>query len=944
MRVFLPWTSPMLPAAACRLLEEGGAEADLGGLLVVVRGRNTGRRLLAQLALEAQRHGRALVPPRIVTPGALEAALFPGEEMGAAVAGRLAQRLAWTLALGRADAAMLEAIWRTPGGREPRQSAWALGGVLDRTWRELAASGRDFEGAFALLEKMAPEEAIAGEARWHGLSRLLEAYREILRAWGMSDPADWAQARLRREALPAGATRRAVLVGMVEIAPVALRLLRQLPEEPLVLVHAPESEAAGFDEWGRLVPPYWVEKPCRFVEGEIHPVADAGRQAARCAELVAAWREAGLPGSAITIAVPEAEALPGLEQELEDRGLAVRRAEGHPASRTAPVQLLAALAACLEGGEPPLFSAVADLVRHPDLEAFFGGGARRLDRYFGEHLPWRLEVEQEQGAPEAMVALQERMAPWTSWTSLASVRAGSFVEAVTERLLEVYGERRADRHDPEGRLLFHALEAIRDAFDEIRALPAEALDDFSPADLLKAVVETAGQTGIPLPEQPEAVELAGWLEAAADDAPGLIVTSVFEGSLPEGAPPEPLLHDGLRERLGLPCRASRFARDQVTLWAARESRRGRGRLALLAPRRDAGGNPTRPSRLLVNGHRGAELATRLLALTSPPPPLPAARGTAEAGSGFPPPQPDPERMRALRTFSVTGFRTYLASPRLFYFKHILRLRAETDDAGELDAAGFGTVIHAVLQRFGERCLERGAEASPPEEQAMREELDQLLAEQMSRQFGRYPLPFVSGQYWAIRERLAAFAARQAALFAEGWRIACVEGSDGLEVAWEIPGREALSGVQLRGRIDRIDRHPDGRWRVMDYKTASIARKPLAAHYSENKKRWKDLQLPLYVKLLSAVTLPGGGAVDPDPDKLELVYFNLPPRADDAGVSEPFPNKLLPGAWEQAEAIAAEVCSGEGCREAGKVSSLEDPVFLALCGLNGLPETGEEEEE
>ena len=46
---------------------------------------------------------------------------------------------------------------------------------------------------------------------------------------------------------------------------------------------------------------------------------------------------------------------------------------------------------------------------------------------------------------------------------------------------------------------------------------------------------------------------------------------------------------------------------------------------------------------------------------------------------------------------------------------------------------------------------------------------------------------------------------------------------------------------------------------------------------------------------------------------------------------------------RAAQIIAEVCSGDGCRDVGKVSANEDPVFHALCGLNGLPLETEEEE-
>ena len=451
--------------------------------------------------------------------------------------------------------------------------------------------------------------------------------------------------------------------------------------------------------------------------------------------------------------------------------------------------------------------------------------------------------------------------------------------------------------------------------------------------MLRLLVEIAGSSEVPEPEQPDAVELAGWLEAASDDAPALIVTSVFDGSLPEGMPTEPLLLDSLREQLGLPCRASRFARDQYTLHSVWMSRRASGRFALIAPRRTAEGTPARPSRLLLGAHEDRELATRLLALvaeTHGAPPRP------HISAGLQPPDPDPEKMRAFRTFRVTSFRTYLASPRLFYFQHVCRLKVQDDSADELDAGAFGSAIHSVLEDFGARHVGVASKISADE---ITRETTAALHDFMRRRYGRHPLPPVTAQVHSLEERLRFFAETQAALFAEGWEIVYVEKGGAVEVPFAVRG--APADVSLKGRIDRVDRNRDGRLRVIDYKTSSIVKQPTVAHFSEQKSEWRDLQLPLYVKLLPALGLPGA---IPDPgEELELVYFNLPPKRDDAGISKPFDPSLIPDAWERAAQIVAEVCSGDGCREIGKVSSHEDPVFHALCGLNGLPLVHEEEE-
>jgi ATP-dependent helicase/nuclease subunit B len=114
------------------------------------------------------------------------------------------------------------------------------------------------------------------------------------------------------------------------------------------------------------------------------------------------------------------------------------------------------------------------------------------------------------------------------------------------------------------------------------------------------------------------------------------------------------------------------------------------------------------------------------------------------------------------------------------------------------------------------------------------------------------------QVQSARERLRALARLQAEEYQAGWRVQWVEK--------EFQGVLDLAGMPVWLRIDRIDRHVDGRVRVIDYKThrkESTPRSthlkrfspeespsplgPLLAHGKTAKSmcRWTDLQLPLY---------------------------------------------------------------------------------------------------
>ncbi len=881
MRVYLPWSSHLLPAVAARMLADHAAEApdshdaDLGDWLIVVRGGAARRRLLGLLATEAQRAKRALIPPRITTPAALPEELFGRAE---GQAGTLAQQLAWATALERVPQESLSRVWSTPEGPDNGAGRRNLANFMDRTWRDLSVSGTDFAGAFQTLVRLVPDVAEPEEPRWLALQRLLDDYRAVLGEWDLVDPAAWRASLLASGRPPSD--QRVAIVGVVELSPILVSLIRLLRTEPRIFIHAPESEAEGFDEWGRLKPAFWSRRGCRFEDGEIHVVRGVKEQAARCAELIRSWKTAGLAPSAITIAVPESAAMSALRHGIADADIPVRTAEGMPISRTSVLMLLAQFADFLdrENDAPPSYESVAALARHPDLRFARSSLAEELDGFFENHLPAKIDsalcTAKESQVSEALDRLE----------GLALVRSDRFADDVTQLLLRVYGERQITPHSDTDRALIPALESVRAALDEFERLPRNTLAQFPAADLLRLLVKIAGNGEVPEPEQPDAVELAGWLEAASDDAPALIVTSVFDGSLPAGAPTEPLLLDSLRENLGLPCRASRFARDQYTLHSVWMTRRENGRFALIAPRRTAEGTPARPSRLLLGAHEGRELATRLLAL------LAEARGTPpplHAVAGLQPPEPDPEVMRAFRTFRVTSFRTYLASPRLFYFQHVLGLQVQDDSADELDGGAFGSAIHSVLEFFGERHIGTASKISAAEIEG---ETTAALHDFIRRRYGLHPLPPVTAQIHSLEERLRIFAAEQAQLFAEGWEIAYVEKGGAVAVPFAVPG--GPPDVSLRGRIDRVDRHRDGRLRVIDYKTSSSVKQPTIAHFSPQKDEWRDLQLPLYVKLLPALGLKGN---IPDPgDGLELVYFNLPPKRDEARISDPFDPSLIPG--------------------------------------------------
>jgi len=334
------------------------------------------------------------------------------------------------------------------------------------------------------------------------------------------------------------------------------------------------------------------------------------------------------------------------------------------------------------------------------------------------------------------------------------------------------------------------------------------------------------------------VELLGWLDVPLDDAPAVVVTGFNEGRVPRSIGGHPFLPDSTRRRLGLADDDDRLARDvyasTVLLSTGRE-------VCFVTGRRSAEGDPLVPSRLAF--HRPEEeIPARVRHFLPAEEELRSAEEVEEGAERFA--RPRVERFDIPEVMSVSSFRTYLGSPYRFFVERVLKLRTVDDRARELDPLRFGSLAHDVLEAFGK---EGPRDSESPDEIAdfLRVRVDALVA----RRYGASPLPAVGLQAEQLKYRLGIFARRQAERRRAGWRI--------VEVEWERDPLARLDvdgeAMAIRGRIDRIDAHDDGRWAVIDYKTGEKTGDPEDAHRSRG--AWLDLQLPLY-RLLTDGMYPG----------------------------------------------------------------------------------------
>lgn len=820
-RVFLGWDARPLERAAEWLRARFGN--DQGAVVVALPSSRAAGRLRELLACASPPDW---TPPRILTQGELIDELVRLERP---VAERLARTLAWDRALEKLAAPDLARLSRrAANGLETRERP-RLSEAVRTLHAELAPEGKSFDavGRDAVLE----EEA----ARWRVLAEAQASYRALLDGVGLADPHD---ARLR--AIEAGAVdrgRRVVLVGVADVNHLLARLLEEIRAQLSVLVVAPESEAESFDGYGRLSTAAWKERDLPLAVERWRVCEKPIDQGEVVGEVLAGWN-GRFAASEIVIGVPDGEIVPYLERRLRAAGARARSAAGTPLERTRPVRLLRAVARYLARGA---YADLAELARDPDLAPALWQGedaARRLDDYQREHLPrsgrgeW---VDDEKLAP-AVSAFHRRLEQNLGALATAAERPlAAWAGPIRAFLLVVFeGELSPDLE--EQRVLAEALRGIGAALGQLEALP-EALAGAPVAahvalELVLRALRGGSIAAAPRAPGETVVELLGWLDLPLDDAPALVVTGFNEGRVPQTVGGHAFLPDGARRRLRLACDDDRLARDA---YAASVLLHTRAELVFVTGRRSVEGDPLVPSRLAF--HRPAdEIPARVRRFLPREEDERFAEGDARMVDGHV--RPRTQFWKPVESMSVSSFRAYLESPYLFFLERVLRLETLDDRARELDPLHFGSLVHEVLQRFGEGPARDSAKVAEIEEALLA-----LVDELVGARYGRQPLPAVALQAEQLKYRLRRFAREQAERRAAGWHIHLVE--------WQAPeepkevGRLDVDGVPMRitGRIDRIDLHDDGRWAILDYKTGERQGAPDRTH--RRQESWVDLQLPLY---------------------------------------------------------------------------------------------------
>lgn len=210
----------------------------------------------------------------------------------------------------------------------------------------------------------------------------------------------------------------------------------------------------------------------------------------------------------------------------------------------------------------------------------------------------------------------------------------------------------------------------------------------------------------------------------------------------------------------------------------------------------------------------------------------SAQVAAAAGA---PPAPRAPALLPARV-AVSHAQSLVDCPYQFFARRMLGL-SEPDDVLEMpDKRHFGEALHEVLRRFHARFGDADFIRQPAQAlaAALREEAAQVFEALMRRAPGALALKcrfdgLVDGYVAWLRGHAAA-----------GWRFHAAE--EPLVLPLPLASDRA---VELAGRIDRIDRGPDGTWLVIDYKARSAD-----ALKAGLRAAGEDVQLPLYGALLA----------------------------------------------------------------------------------------------
>ncbi len=529
----------------------------------------------------------------------------------------------------------------------------------------------------------------------------------------------------------------------------------------------------------------------RALEGVAAIEATTAAEEAQAVAL--ALREAiETPGQTAALVTPDRSLAERVSAHLKRWGIAADDSAGKPLSVSLPGTLLLALATAMAEQFAPV--PLLALIKHP-LVKFGEGrqawldGARKLDLALrgprpGPHLAG-IDAYLASGDHRTLSIRSSASEWWNGAKGLLEPLEGlTGLPAMIAALRDVATALAGDViwSGQEGR-------AAADLIANLDLLavegPASVSLDSLPyllRDLMSGIAIRPARGGHPR------LFIWGLLEAKLQSADVMILAGLNEGTWPALANPDPWLAAPVRRQLGLPSLERRIGLSAHDLVSAM----GASHVLLSRSKRD-GTTPSTASRfwlrletLAKEGFDAPKLRYDLLARA-----LDHAEGQRASQPAPCPPVED--RPRRISVTEVDGLK---ADPYAFYAKNMLGLSALDAPGEEPDARWRGTFLHDVLGKWGEE------DGFGPGK----------LIPRLNAAFESSGLHPVVRAMWQPRfEEAASF-------FESKVEEQRLEGREPWKA--EVAGKVEVAGIQLRGRADRIDRLPDGKLAIVDYKTGA----------------------------------------------------------------------------------------------------------------------------
>ena len=1002
-RHFLGWTESAAHSVAQWLYQRRDTLAtnqsgvlDFTNTLVIVPGAGARRHVLA--ALRKLVPG-AMIPPSMATPGKFMVNAF-ATPRGSVVAGPLERLTAICMALAQNDALRKQLLPSVSGTSLAAlaRPAKRLLDVIDRA-DDAHKSVQDISRLDILQASPSMAQSWENLAQLHTeMKRQLQDMGAILNVT-MLERSDVIDLAATGWAPKCGAL---VLAGLPDFARnvsyasecLAKTQFNGQPVSVHALVLAPASEAAKFDHLGVVIGgDHGFTSGPDIQDSMIEVAGDPADQAAATVARYCKFTGAVDKGDTCIVLADES-LLPNISRAFAQHGRGVHSGGGIRFAQTEVGQCLQRFEAAANNGQA---TQLIELVRVPAItRVLTADGAhftnqnpiQTLEKIAVdckatsiEHL-WS-QVKAKEFTQDFARALETQVQEWFACMSPAAntqlplgQRWGQLEQWVQDKFA-------SNENQITARACAECVKTLQRAQE---SMAAEQLG--SAPDALSLALLLCADIIVPDPSDAQCVDTVGWLETLFEPSEKFVLTGMFEGSLPSAPQVDGWFNESIRAAVGLPTRAARFARDAYLLsalaaraavaqsGAAHKSNlqtdeaqihnsqsdatqkinsqaiptpTGVSGLAVIAGQLGGDGDPLKPSRLLLPKDELAIAKRILLLLPNDADGIaikrmrPKVAHSAAISSAFSV-KPQPRAQDAnekTRAISVTDFAVYIDNPYRYWLEKVLKLNAPELDQVELNAAEFGTLLHAAAQSLNTPAIQALDFNNATHQKQCVREIMQVAHALAQKNYGADLTLSIRLALLELHNRLPTLVAWHAAQWRAGWRIVATE--------WPSKYEDAVAMLDVDGsmqaikfRVDRIDRHPDHGWRIIDYKSSDggFAIKGKGAKVLRGAK-WIDLQLPLYKFLLPQIAAQHPdlvGLATAASDAIEVGVLSVPASnlaPEWCPLLEP-----IDVAIAEAKRIVREIRAGNFPDSGRDPSGKFDRVRRALC----LPMFGEESDD